>query len=146
MLLLVNRGCNLRCSFCDLWEGKEHFPIEEIPKLLDDAVAIDTKVLVLTGGEPLLYPHIFTVIREAKERGLSVNMTTNGTLVERFWDDICASNIDSLSLSIDGLTEVHDNLRGQKGAYQKTVRALKKLQEYGKIACSDLTRILSLYQ
>ena len=136
LLLLINKGCNLRCSFCDLWEGNEQFPIQRIPKILDDAVAIDTKVVVITGGEPLLHKHIFTIIKEAKDRGLSVNMTTNGTLVERYWEELCNSGIDSLSFSIDGLSQVHDELRGQNGAFEKTQKAILRVRKETNISCS----------
>jgi MoaA/NifB/PqqE/SkfB family radical SAM enzyme/glycosyltransferase involved in cell wall biosynthesis len=128
LLLLVNRGCNLRCSFCDLWEGMENMEPERLWPVLDDAVEIGTKTLVITGGEPLLHPSIFDIVRGAKARGLSVNLTTNGTLVERRWAELLACGLDSVSFSIDGVEETHDRLRGRKGAWSQTVAALERLR------------------
>lgn len=133
MLLLVNRGCNLRCSFCDLWEGKEDIPVDKAIRLLDEARAIGTRTVVLTGGEPLLHPGLFEIARAAKDRGMGVNVTTNGTLVERHHDALVAAGVDSLSLSIDGLPATHDALRGQVGAHGRTWRALLRVRNEGKL-------------
>lgn len=136
MLLLVNRGCNLRCSFCDLWEGKENIPVDKAIRLLDEAHAIGTRTVVLTGGEPLLHPGLFAIARAAKARGMGVNVTTNGTLVERHHDALVAAGVDSLSLSIDGLAPTHDALRGQVGAHARTWRALLRVRHEAKLGVS----------
>jgi MoaA/NifB/PqqE/SkfB family radical SAM enzyme len=126
LLFLVNRGCNLRCSFCDLWSGKENVPVDKALALFDEAVRIGTRTVVLTGGEPLLHPRLGDLVRGARERGLTVNVTTNGTLVERHWEALGSWGVQSLSFSIDGLPATHDALRGQKGAFDKTWAALER--------------------
>jgi radical SAM protein with 4Fe4S-binding SPASM domain len=136
MLLLINRGCNLRCSFCDLWADFENMPLDKVLKLLDEAVAIGTQTLVITGGEPFIYPDLFTVVRAAKDRGLSVNITTNGTLIDNHWDALVSSGVDSLSFSIDGLPQTHDAIRGQKGAWRRTVAGLDRVHAETSIATS----------
>ena len=133
MLLLVNRGCNLRCSFCDLWDNHQDMPLDKALNLLDEAEKIGTRVLVITGGEPLLHPHLFAIVRAAKSRGMSVNITTNGTLVERHFDDLVHAGVSSLSFSIDGLADTHDQLRGQKGAHGRTWQALVRTILDGRI-------------
>ena len=136
LLLLINRGCNLRCSFCDLWDNHEQMDVPgRLLPLLDEAVAIGTRVLVITGGEPFLHPDLFVAVRAAKAKGLAVNITTNGLLVDRRWEELRASGLDSLSVSLDGLAETHDRLRGQRGAWRRTVAALERCRAAG-IACS----------
>jgi MoaA/NifB/PqqE/SkfB family radical SAM enzyme len=132
----VNEGCNLRCSFCDLWEHHEHLSLERLLPILDDAVDIGTKTIVLTGGEPLIHPEIFAVIHACKERGLAVNMTTNGTLVEKYWDVLIDTEIDSLSFSLDGLKQTHERIRGQEGCFDRTFSALKRITEETSIQTS----------
>lgn len=127
LLFLINRGCNLRCSFCDLWEGSQEVPLEQAAQLFDEAVAIETKTVVLTGGEPLMHPQFFDIVAEARKRGLSVNVTTNGTLVDRHWARVIAGGIDSISMSLDGLAETHDRLRGRPGAFARTWAALERV-------------------
>lgn len=136
LLLLLNRGCNLRCSFCDLWEGHVHMPMERMLPLLDDAVEIGVRTLVLTGGEPFLHPDLFTAVAEARRRGLAVNITTNGTRIDKRWDELVQSGVSSLSFSLDGLEETHDRLRGQAGAWRKTVAGLRRVAARGDIATS----------
>ena len=129
MLLLINRGCNLRCTFCDLWENYQEMNVEtQLLPLLDEAVAIGTKTLVITGGEPFIHADLFVAVRAAKARGLSVNITTNGTLVEKRWDEMVASGVDSLSFSLDGMAETHDTIRGKKGSWQRTLDGLTRVR------------------
>ncbi len=127
MLLLVNRGCNLRCRFCDLWDRPERLPRERVPGLLDDAVAIGTKTLVITGGEPTLHPDLPWIVSEARRRGLATNLTTNGTLLDRHYAPLVAAGLDSLSISIDGLPETHDRLRGREGAHRLAWEQLRRV-------------------
>ena len=127
LLLLINRGCNLRCSFCDLWEGHEELPHDRLLPILDDAVAIGTRTLVITGGEPFLHKDLFRAVGAARARGLGVNITTNGTLVDRRWEELVGSGVSSVSMSLDGLAATHDRLRGRKGAWKKTVAALDRV-------------------
>jgi MoaA/NifB/PqqE/SkfB family radical SAM enzyme/glycosyltransferase involved in cell wall biosynthesis len=136
MLLLLNRGCNLRCSFCDLWDDPAQLSLEAALPLLDEAVAIGTKVLVLTGGEPFLHKDLFRVVAAAKARGLAVNITTNGTRIQARWEELIHSGVDSLSFSLDGLAETHDRLRGQKGAWKRTLAGLDRVRERGGVATS----------
>lgn len=136
LLLLVNRGCNLRCAFCDLWEGHVHMPVDRAIALLDDAVAIGTEVLVLTGGEPFLHPGLFEIVRAARARGLAVNITTNGTRIDARWDELRGAGVTSLSFSLDGLEATHDRLRGQKGSFRRTLAGLERVAALGTIATS----------
>ena len=128
LLFLINEGCNLRCGFCDLWSHFENIPLEKVEPILQDAKKIQTQTVVLTGGEPLLHPNWLEIVALAKKYGFHVNMTTNGTLVEKYWDKIQNSKIDSLSFSIDGLPQTHDEIRGQKGAFDKTWKALQRVK------------------
>jgi MoaA/NifB/PqqE/SkfB family radical SAM enzyme len=136
MLLLLNRGCNLRCVFCDLWDRPKQMELPQLLPLLDDARSIGTKTLVITGGEPFLHKDLFAAVREARARGLAVNITTNGTLVERRWEELQSSGVNSLSFSLDGLSETHDRLRGRRGCFQQTLKALERVQAQGDIATS----------
>ncbi|MCP4808970.1 MAG: radical SAM protein [Proteobacteria bacterium] len=154
LLLLVNRGCNLRCSFCDLWDDPQSMPIERAIALLDEAVAIETKTLVITGGEPFMYKPLFQLVRAAKERGLSVNITTNGTLIEKRWDELVDSGVDSLSVSLDGLKETHERIRGQDGCHTRTWKGIRKLRAdsgiglsvYFVVTSENIDELLPVYE
>lgn len=136
LLLLVNRGCNLRCAFCDLWEGKARMALGQVERLLDDAVAIGTRTVVLTGGEPTLHPELPAIVRSAKRRGLAVNVTTNGTTLDRHYLALRDAGVDSLSFSVDGVEATHDRLRGQAGAHARTWAQLKRVIADGRVGVS----------
>jgi len=131
MLLLVNRGCNLTCSFCDLWDRPDRIRRNKLRPILEDAVAIGTKVLVITGGEPFMHRELWQIVADAKRLGLSVNITTNGTLLERQWESVQASGVDSLSFSLDGLAATHDRIRGKVGSFNETLAAIARTRSHG---------------
>jgi MoaA/NifB/PqqE/SkfB family radical SAM enzyme/glycosyltransferase involved in cell wall biosynthesis len=136
MLLMLNNGCNLRCSFCDLWEHYEFMPVNKLLRILEDAKRIGTKTVVITGGEPLLHPDLYQIVSEAKRLGMTINITTNGTLVEKKWEELVQCGIDSLSFSLDGIGSVHDEIRGQKGAFDRTLQALDRVRSETDIDCN----------
>ncbi len=133
MILLLNKRCNLRCDFCDLWHYTDIMPYEQAIRVLDRAPDAGVKTLVITGGEPFVHPQIFEVIERAKNLGLGVNITTNATLLLDMFDRLKRSGVDSLSISVDGFGEVHDRLRGKQGAFDITTRAIEKLRRETKI-------------
>src|SRR5207244_1611510 len=63
----------------------------------------------------------------------AVNVTSNGTLVERHWDALVGSGVQSLSFSVDGLPETHDRLRGRPGAFAQTWAALERTVRDGRM-------------
>jgi len=128
MILLLNKRCNLKCDFCDLWHYTDMMPFENAATVIGRAPDAGVKTLVITGGEPFVHPRIFEIIELAKNRGLGVNITTNGTLLVRELERLKASRVDSLSISLDGLELNHDSLRGVTGTYAQVMEAITTLR------------------
>lgn len=128
LIMLLGKRCNLRCSFCGLWESTDLMPFEDVMTVLSRALAAGVRTVVLTGGEPMLHPRIFEIVEASKALGLGVNMTTNGTLLERNMERLAASRIDSLSISLDGFGQTHDALRGAPGTFESVMRAIDLLR------------------
>ena len=67
------RRCNLACRHCYSISADTHFPGElntaEVLAVLDDLYASHVRVLILSGGEPLLRPDLFRIARRAKAMG-----------------------------------------------------------------------------
>ncbi len=77
------RGCNLHCSFCDTaWACKDTCSVEElsIRDLLAWLEGCQVKDITLTGGEPLLTPHIDHLITALCQAGYRVEIETNGSV------------------------------------------------------------------
>ncbi len=128
MILLLNKRCNLKCDFCDLWHYTDMMPFESAATIVQRAPAAGVKTLVITGGEPFVHPRIFELIELAKNLGLGVNITTNGTLLVKDLDRVKNSRVDSLSISLDGFEETHDTLRGVDGTYSEVMNAVDVLK------------------
>jgi MoaA/NifB/PqqE/SkfB family radical SAM enzyme len=127
--------CNLDCTFCDTTD-RHRPPVDELSadrwlEIIDEAHALGVaRVFVLGGGEPLARRDVTpALLARVKQHGMEGVLTTNGTLlgpelarqlVETGWDEV--------HFSVDGPTPaVHDRLRGQRGAFDKTVRAACRL-------------------
>jgi MoaA/NifB/PqqE/SkfB family radical SAM enzyme len=129
--------CNLNCGFCDTTE-RHHPNIDELPAerqlaLLEEAHGLGVqRIFILGGGEPLLArsitPHL---MRRTKELGMEGILTTNGTLMDApLRTQILDTAWDEIHFSIDGPTpEIHDALRGVRGAFRKTVSNIRALRE-----------------
>ena len=83
------KGCNLRCPYCYNWELVDASRSVSGLSTFEDIIAHLKKrrnVLtgfVISGGEPLLYPHLADLITEAKNLGYKIKLDTNGTLPDR---------------------------------------------------------------
>ncbi len=85
MELELSRECNLRCVYCYASSGKKlhnELTREEIDDALDQAIALGARrIIVIGGGEPLMYPGVMDIMRTLRERGIVVDLFTNGTLL-----------------------------------------------------------------
>lgn len=123
-------ACNLDCAFCDTTD--RHRPpvgelsAERLVEIVEEAAAMGVRrVFVLGGGEPLLRRDATPrVLERIKALGMEGVLTTNGTLLDApLRARLLELGWDEIHVSIDGATpEVHDRLRGAKGAFRRTVR------------------------
>ncbi len=81
--------CNLHCNFCDTkyaWNNFKLFSEKKIIKILEKNKNI-TSFLILTGGEPCLYD-LTTLIKDAKKIGYTIAVETNGTIYQKWLEDV----------------------------------------------------------
>lgn len=131
--------CNLRCRHC--WVGKyAHTPtqltIDVVENAIDQALSFGLRHIKLSGGEPLLTRSITRcIVEKASANGISVNIETNGTLLDEEWADFLVANSVSVSISIDSvLEEEHDTFRGMQGAFRSSLCALDLMFDRGQPA------------
>jgi len=121
--------CNLHCKTCDNFTDSEHFTLEEIKRILDNAKEKNVRQLFITGGEPLTHRNIYDIIAYAHKLHFHVNMSCNGTLVtEDVVEKLTRAGLNNISLSLDGTKEVNDSIRG-KGVYDKVLATLQLFQK-----------------
>jgi 7-carboxy-7-deazaguanine synthase len=71
-------GCNLRCSWCDTTHAFYGGTRTLRAEVLARALALDTPLVELTGGEPLLQPGVLPLLRELCDAGKTVLLETSG--------------------------------------------------------------------
>ena len=80
---------------------------------------------MLTGGEPLLRPDIAEVGRAIRQRGVYWSMVSNGWFYdEAMHRKLMGAGMGALTISLDGLGENHDWMRGRAGSFERTLRAI----------------------
>jgi cyclic pyranopterin phosphate synthase len=103
--------CNLRCVYCMLKEGLQWQPradqlsVEEIVRVVETAAQGGVKRVRLTGGEPLVHPHVIEIVRRiASIHGIEeVSLTTNAMLLERLAQPLADAGLKSVNISLDSL-------------------------------------------
>jgi MoaA/NifB/PqqE/SkfB family radical SAM enzyme len=112
--------CNFSCRHCfhgELLKSPDRFNLADAQAILDHFRQVyRLDAVTFLGGEPLLYPHIVTICRYAKDIGLSVEICTNGHDGFRNKIEAVASVLDKFRVSLDGLQPTHDALR-QRGSF-----------------------------
>ena len=138
LFLSINEICNLRCKHCSYWHAKQPsldvMSIKRQEELLTEFAELSPKgKVVICGGEPMLdvglYFHVCSVARSLGLRSLSV---VNGSLIVNALDaeKVVRFGPDEISISLDGPTEeIHDRMRGCKGAFIQATTALRLLAE-----------------
>lgn len=86
-------GCDVGCHWCDVkesWEADKH-PKTKVSKIVNDADETDAVIVVVTGGEPLLYD-LTQLTEQLQSRGLQTNIETSGSSkITGDWDWFCLS-------------------------------------------------------
>lgn len=144
LFFFVTDRCNERCEHCffryaiDNGDSIDDLDLDKIERI-SRSLREPLHSLVLTGGEPFLRSDLAEIcaLFRAINRVETIFLLTNGLLTERIVDQverICARDDAHVcvQVSLDGLPETHDEIRGTKGAFQRavaTVKALRRLQE-----------------
>lgn len=126
--------CNLQCRFCSSDKNDAILNTSVVRSLIDQLKTAGTVKVHFSGGEVFLHKDIFPILEYAVACGLQVNLTTNGTLLDKEKIRRCAAiGVHRITLSLDGPTSsTHDAIRGVAGAFKKTVKAARKIVQYGK--------------
>lgn len=150
--------CYHRCPYCDLRQdyyremisdrkrmlpleprsGRRpnpgHMPLDLALRTIDEAAALGMEELQLSGGDPLLYPHLIEVIRAAKRhRGVFVLMNSVGTGVTADKArQIIDAGLGAWNFSVDTLDPaLYERLRGVRGALPTIMQAIQTVREAG---------------
>lgn len=135
--------CNLRCVFCyagcgcrvEDRHGRREMSREEVKQVID-RVRNEAEVpsLSFTGGEPTLRSDLADLVGyAAREKGMRVNLITNGTLISRgLAESLQHASLSSAQVSIEGASAaVHDAVTGVRGSFEQSLSGIANLRAAG---------------
>lgn len=123
--------CNCRCVMCDIWKGNHNVKqLEEsdISKMLDSFRKLNTKEIVMSGGEALMHPNFFRFCGIIKTRKIKITLLSTGLLLKKYASEILA-NVDEVIVSLDGSRDTHDKIRNIPNAFEKLKEGVQELKE-----------------
>jgi len=124
--------CNLHCRHCgsDCFAASRDvdMPLEDFLRAFETIPAAERArpfTVILTGGEPLLRPDIAEIGKALRQRGVGWSIVSNGWFYdEAMHRKLMAAGLGALTISLDGLEEAHDWMRGRAGSYARAERAI----------------------
>ena len=149
--LMVTGACNLRCRMCDTGQAylnptdafdlqryamlmsneDKNLSLEQWERVVAEIQEMNPSAAVnISGGEPLLYKHIIKLMQIILDAGLRLRLVTNGVLLQHYSQkllDLAENHAFEMSVSIDGSESIHDQVRGVKGCYSKTISGIHSL-------------------
>ena len=127
--VIVTYRCNARCSMCSRYKK---------PSRPDEEISIETiKKLPkmyftnITGGEPFIRTDLKDIVRELYKKSDRIVISTNGFFTDRIVD-LCKEFPDiGIRISIEGLEQTNNEIRGLQDGFNKGYTTLKTLREMG---------------
>lgn len=134
--LELSRVCDLRCIYCYAASGvalAKELTLAEIFSVIDQTVALGAKkIIVLGGGEPLIYPHLFKVLEYIRDKDLIIDLFTNGqTLGADIAERLFKLKVGVVLKMNSRDPGVQDFLGGRRGTLEAIEKGLEALRNAG---------------
>ncbi len=140
----ITLKCNLGCIHCGSRAGdarSNELDTAEALDLVGQLADVGVGEVSLIGGESFLRPDWLDIAREIRKQGMRLTMTTGGFgLGPKLAEQMADVGFSRVSVSIDGLEQTHDYLRGKKDSWKWCFKAIESLQNVG-IEASTNTQI-----
>ncbi|MBF0121832.1 MAG: radical SAM protein [Candidatus Omnitrophica bacterium] len=132
----ITKECQLKCKHCYRDAGvkqKGELTTAEGLDLIEEIAKAGFKILIISGGEPLMRADVYDLIRHAKAQGIRPVLGSNGLLITReVARKLKEAGLVRAGISLDSISEnVHDDFRQEQGAWKGTIAAMKICREEG---------------
>jgi AdoMet-dependent heme synthase len=134
----ATQACHLVCLHCRACARPLSSPLElateEGKDIIDQVAKMAAHLFVLTGGDPLNRPDIYDLVQYGTLRCVRMSMTPSATLLltREAIPRLQKCGLARLAVSLDGSTpEIHDEFRGVRGSYARTLNAVRWAGELG---------------
>ncbi len=132
-VIRITNACSAKCKMCEIWKEED---IRQLDNTLLGKLPKSLKSISLSGGEPFLRNDLSEIIEKIKSvcPMSRIVIPTNGILTDIITGQMKKIvKIDpgiAIRLSVDGIGEIHDNIRGIKDAYLNVMATLKSLKRF----------------
>jgi len=127
----LTENCQARCISCNYWQSRWEDGIDtnRAVELVNEIGAAGIRSLRFTGGEPLLRRDFFEILQKANTSPFkNIIVQTNGLLIKKLHKEINDSPISNVAVSIDGLKETNDVIRGIRGYFDLGMEGIQLLR------------------
>ena len=150
--IILTYRCPMRCQMCNIWKYPTNRSEEIQAKDLTSLPKL--KFINLTGGEPFIREDLDTIVEECYNHTDRIVISTSGWIEDRVIELAKKFPNIGIRISIEGLSEKNDELRGHVGGFDKGLRTLLSLKKMGvkdigfgcTVSNHNSKDMLSLYQ
>jgi radical SAM protein with 4Fe4S-binding SPASM domain len=114
--------------------------LKDWKRLVDEIAQYKIRFILIRGGEPFLFPGIIELLEYINSKGIFLSIDTNGTILNKFAADLVRIGNMHITFSVDGTEEIHDNVRGVKGSFQKTKENIALLNNLEKASNNKISK------
>ena len=134
----ITLACDLACQHCGSRAGRrrrDELSTAEALDLVGQMAELGARDVGLIGGEAYLRKDWLEIVAAVRAAGMECGLQSGGrNLNEERLAKAAAAGLQGVGLSIDGLREVHDELRGVPGSYELALAALRRVAAHGMVA------------
>ena len=127
--IITTYRCQMRCKMCDIWENPTDKKLEITAKELD--VLPKFKFANITGGEPFVRRDLEDIVDVMYKKSDRIVISTSGWHTDRIIKMAEKFPNIGIRVSIEGLAQKNDDLRGREGSFDRAMRLLLTLKEMG---------------
>lgn len=136
LMFEITSKCAGSCSFCfsSSTASLDHtaVPTKKILRVLDEAYDLGVQEFVCTGGDALAHPDWFSIVRYAKEKGMSIFLGTSMLISKKVAKQICQLGVDLMCAHIDSIRpEVYNQVHANPKTLGKKVEGYRNMLDAG---------------
>ena len=125
--IILTYRCQMRCQMCNIWQNPTDRKKEITPQELD-MLPEGFEFINLTGGEPFLREDLIDVIRVLSPKAKRIVISTSGWHYRRIIEIVPQFKNVGVRVSIEGLSQKNDELRGRAGGFDRGLKTLLGLK------------------
>lgn len=127
--IITTYRCQMECKMCDIWKNPTDKKTEITPEELK--ILPNFKFVNITGGEPFLRSDLEEIVAVMFEKTKRIVISTSGWHTNKILRLAKRFPTIGIRVSLEGLEEKNDELRGRETGFQRGIATLKGLQELG---------------